>query len=410
MMEMKKTETEYDVIVVGAGLAGAMAAYEAATEGVSTLMVEKHPKIGIPVRCAEGISARVNEFLDIEKECPWCVSQKIKGAALVSPNGTEVFLWRKGYVLNKPLFNDFLVRAAKDEGAEVLLNAEAVGLGMKEDVNHLEVRESNKERVFSGKVIIGAGGIKSSIAKMAGLRREKIKLGDIAVCYQELLQQPKSENSDTAYLFFGNEFAPHGYGWRFPKGNGFMNVGIGISGQEIKDTKIPVSQYYSRFYGKIFPTGAEIEIFRKEHAQISVGLPIESRTANRIIIAGEEAGFVDSLTGGGNYFAMKTGGIAGKVAAESVINNDTSRNGLSAFEDETRETADIVKNLYNARQVIQGLTDEELDNIAEIMQGAELSETSPVGIMGELVEHIKTKQFDLYLKIFSGLMQRSIST
>jgi digeranylgeranylglycerophospholipid reductase len=405
---MEKIKTEYDVIVVGAGLAGAMAAYNAAKMGVSVLMVEKHPKIGVPpVKCAEGISARVNEFLDIEKECPWCISQKIKGAALVSPNGTEVFLWRKGYVLDKPLFNDFLVRAAKEEGAKVLLNTEVVGLEMKEDANYLKVRESNKERVFFGKVVIGAGGIKSSIARMAGLRKEKIKLGDIAVCYQEFLRQSDLENSDTAYLFFGNEFAPHGYGWRFPKGNGSMNCGIGISGQVIKDTKVRVGQYYSRFYKKIFPMSTEIEILRKEHAQISVGLPIEN-TANRIIITGEEAGFVDSLTGGGNYFAMKTGKIAGKVAAEAVINNDTSRNGLSAYKEETREIADIVKNLYNARQVIQGLTDEELDNIAEIMQGAELSETSPVGIMGELVEHIKTKQFDLYLKIFSGLMQRSI--
>jgi digeranylgeranylglycerophospholipid reductase len=407
MMEMEKIKTEYDVIVVGAGLAGAMAAYKAAKEGASVLMVERHPEIGSPVRCAEGISEKVNEFLDIEKECPWCVSQKIKGAALVSPNGTEVFLWRKGYVLNKPLFNDFLVRAAKEEGAKVLLNTKAVGLEMKADANCLKVRESNKERVFSAKVIIGAGGIKSSVARMAGLRKGKINLEDIAVCYQELLQQSKSENSDTAYLFFGNEFAPHGYGWRFPKGNGLMNCGIGISGQVIKDTKIPVGQYYSRFYGKIFPAPTEIEILKKEHAQISVGLPLERRTANRIIIAGEEAGFVDPFLGAGNYFAMKTGKVAGKVAAEAVNNNDTSRNGLLAFEEETSEIVDIVKNLYNAREVIQGLTDEELDNIAEIMQGVELSEVSPVGILGELVEHIRTKQFKMYLRLFQGLIRRS---
>jgi flavin-dependent dehydrogenase len=74
MMEMKKAKTEYDVIVVGAGLAGAMAAYKAAKDGASVLMVEKHPEIGVPVRCAEGISEPVVRIAE-NKRSRSCFSQ-----------------------------------------------------------------------------------------------------------------------------------------------------------------------------------------------------------------------------------------------------------------------------------------------------------------------------------------------
>jgi digeranylgeranylglycerophospholipid reductase len=62
-------KTEYDIIVVGAGPAGSMAARFAAEKGVSVLMLEKDRDVGYPVRCGEAISkAGVEEFIGRESQ------------------------------------------------------------------------------------------------------------------------------------------------------------------------------------------------------------------------------------------------------------------------------------------------------------------------------------------------------
>ena len=68
----------YDVVVVGAGPAGAMAAQEAAVRGASVLLVEKRPAVGVPVRCAEGIVTR--DLLEFVRPDPKWVSATIRRA------------------------------------------------------------------------------------------------------------------------------------------------------------------------------------------------------------------------------------------------------------------------------------------------------------------------------------------
>jgi digeranylgeranylglycerophospholipid reductase len=60
-------KNEYDIIVVGAGPAGSMAARFAAEQGVSVLMLEKDRDVGYPVRCGEAISKKgVESFMKEE--------------------------------------------------------------------------------------------------------------------------------------------------------------------------------------------------------------------------------------------------------------------------------------------------------------------------------------------------------
>ncbi|HXB25513.1 MAG TPA: FAD-dependent oxidoreductase, partial [Gemmatimonadaceae bacterium] len=67
-----------DVLVVGGGPAGLVAARVAAERGCEVLLVERDPAIGLPVRCGEGVGAKgIEEFLDPENgNAPW-VSKRI---------------------------------------------------------------------------------------------------------------------------------------------------------------------------------------------------------------------------------------------------------------------------------------------------------------------------------------------
>ena len=75
-------KNKYDVLIIGGGPAGALAAKTAAEMGLSACLVEKRPAIGVPIRCAEGIGKEaLHEFIDPD---PKCISAEMTGASIVS--------------------------------------------------------------------------------------------------------------------------------------------------------------------------------------------------------------------------------------------------------------------------------------------------------------------------------------
>ena len=110
-------KNEYDIIVVGAGPSGSMAARFAAEQGVSVLMLEKDRDVGYPVRCGEAVSeAGITEFIDIDKR--W-ISTEINNFSFIAPNGDEVLLplTDKGYILERKIFDYALAESAAHAGA-----------------------------------------------------------------------------------------------------------------------------------------------------------------------------------------------------------------------------------------------------------------------------------------------------
>jgi len=99
---------EYDVIVVGAGPAGSIAA-RTASDGCEVLLIEKRQEIGAPVRCAEAIAKeKFSAFLPLQKR--W-IANEIQRARIFAPDGTVVDLPEKiirdniGVILERKLFD-----------------------------------------------------------------------------------------------------------------------------------------------------------------------------------------------------------------------------------------------------------------------------------------------------------------
>ena len=62
-------QDRYDVIVVGGGPAGSMAAFNAAEGGASVCILEKDRDIGYPVRCGEAVGELgLKQFVDIQPQ------------------------------------------------------------------------------------------------------------------------------------------------------------------------------------------------------------------------------------------------------------------------------------------------------------------------------------------------------
>lgn len=100
---------QYDVVVVGAGPAGATVARFAAERGLQVLLLEKRQEIGSPVRCAEGINRdMLLPFLEPEER--W-ISAKIKRSQMVAEDTREARSFageETGYVLERLVFDSVL--------------------------------------------------------------------------------------------------------------------------------------------------------------------------------------------------------------------------------------------------------------------------------------------------------------
>lgn len=305
-------KTDYDVIVIGAGPAGSMAARFAAEKGVSVLMLEKDRDVGYPVRCGEAISkAGVEEFITPDEK--W-ITAHISKFSLNAPDGTECIIefGDAGYVLERRIFDYELAKTAASAGAEIVTRAYVNGLILEEGRTvgvKYEFRGEQKE--LRSKVVIAADGVESRAGRWAGIKTY-IDFRDMESCAQ-ITAANININQDTLYFYFGSNVAPEGYFWVFPKGKGTANIGLGVSGMVGK--KRSALSFLNNFMEKNYP-GAPVL------TSIAGGVPstptLEKISAPGIMLAGDAARQVNPLSGGGIASGMIGGSIAGRIAAEAV--------------------------------------------------------------------------------------------
>lgn len=131
IIEASGIKSEYDVIVIGAGPAGSVAARTAAREGLEVLLVEKRQEIGEPVRCAEGLFKEgLEDFIEYD---PKWVCAEIRRSRIHAPDGSVLSLSDgadevAGYVLDRKIFDRALARLAANAGSEIQVKTQATGL------------------------------------------------------------------------------------------------------------------------------------------------------------------------------------------------------------------------------------------------------------------------------------------
>ncbi len=354
-------KNSYDVIVVGGGPAGSMVAWEAAKGGASVCILEKDRDIGYPVRCGEAASdLGLKQF--VEPQESW-IAERISGAVIVSPNGSRVdvkFAKESGYILNRRIFDYDLSRYAANAGAEVYTKAFVKELIIKDGfVKGVKLDHLSEEKTLSAKVVIGADGVNSRIGRMADIKTQ-IRMKDMESCVQYSVSNVEIE-PNKMIMYVGENYAPGGYLWVFPKGDKFANIGIGISGKHSKHKS--AKRYLDEFMEREFPQAA---ILTTMCGGVPCAKPIERPIKNGLMLVGDAAHQVNPMTGGGIVSGMKGGWLAGKVAADAVKNEDYSERFLGKYADDLRK--DFGKNhekFYKIKEATTQLTKDELDSIAE---------------------------------------------
>jgi digeranylgeranylglycerophospholipid reductase len=290
------------------------------------------------------------------------ISTEVSGLNLVAPNGIRVHIDtipEKGYILDRSKFDLMIAEKAVQTGATLLTGMEAYGMKKFDKGRRVVLlRSKNGEKLEAdARVVIAADGVDSRVGKWAGLST-KTTPRHMESCSQVILDQININHHEFD-LYFTNEFAPGGYAWMFPKGEGKANVGLGISGLYGKHKT--AEQYLDCFVSKHFPEG---KVISRTRGGVSCSGGVEKLIADGLIVCGDAAHLADPITGGGLYYALVSGKEAAMCACEAIKKGGTGENSLELYKLNCNRIIKKNRNALLLKRTIVKLTDAELNQIA----------------------------------------------
>ncbi len=295
----------WDVIVVGGGPAGSSAARVIADAGYSVVILDKKKRIGSPNHCGEGVSSLCLDEVGVKAPQPWILKQ-VKGCKLTFPNKTEIRFTQKGYCIDRPSFDRFLSKRARDAGTEIKISTTVNGI---QNERSGWVVGTNRGE-FRGKFLIGAAG---ALCPVSGYFNQRPPILP-AVQYKFHPDDVPLDFSDDLLQFHPREDFAGGYVWVFNRGRE-ISIGGGASSNLAERM-----ERFCRRMGvdpkkRIKTEGGPIPFLRKP---LRVAFP-------RALLCGDSGGFIYPVTKGGVHGAVWSGRIAGEVISKALDGDDSYR-------------------------------------------------------------------------------------
>ncbi len=363
--------TDFDLIVVGAGPAGSVAARFAAQKGARVLLVDKKDEIGVPVQCGEllptvgtlaGMFPRAPGLEDLFEIPKRCISLPISRIAILSPARREYGFAFDALSLWRAKFDQHLAKLAATAGAEVRTGVKVRALilhgeeelppsspsanpsspssrasppdnGNAPVVGETAMGVETEEESITAKYIIGADGPLSRIRRSMGAPAPRLN-----PCVQYTIPGTFGEAVE---LYFP-DMLPGGHVWLVPRSNG-ANIGIETRARR------PLRNTLDQF---VWNLGISDKPKIETGGVLPVSGPVGRAVFGNVLLCGDAAGQVLAFNGWGIASAMICGRAAGETAAAALA----GKAPLSSYEARWRsEIGDELKSSYWIRRQMDRL-------------------------------------------------------
>jgi digeranylgeranylglycerophospholipid reductase len=365
-ISINNTLPQFDIVVIGSGPAGTTTARFAAANGLSVLLVDKKQELGAPIQCSGAVSYNALEQVGVQPSAEF-VLEGIYGFAIYNTKGEKKIVdYRQikpdeygsdddkkplGFVVDRRRFDRYLATQVERAGVTIWLKTEACGYRVLNDGScEVDLLQFNEPITVKAKVVVGADGVQSQVGKWAGIKTH-IKLSELASCLQFVVDGVQTEG--LLEIITGHEWAPGGYAWVFPKGNGYAEIGLGVTttmctgnAQAYLDHFIKNSFFKERF--------KNCRILEIQGGGVPLAAPLKTQYADNLILVGDAARHVNAITGGGIHTALSSGKIAGEFLAALIVSGKpTDKDNLKGYHDNwLSQTGNSMWKLYNVKRKI----------------------------------------------------------
>lgn len=305
----------HDLVVIGAGPAGSSAARRGAQLGLDVLLIEKKPMPRIKV-CGGAVSARALGYLDFE--LPEGLVDRECFGARVSYGGSRTIATlgnRIAVLVRREHFDHFLVEKACEAGAEFALG-EVIALRYVENGVSIETRDAR----FLARAAVIAQGATGNLIQHVRPPDGKEESGICLECRLPT-KKPDRELEGLIDVYLG--FPKSGYGWIFNHGT-FSSIGIGGLRSLLKQPRSAFHEFCHRL-------GIEVADRDVRGQVIPCFGHHRKLVADRLLLAGDAAGFVDPFCGEGISYAIRSGQLAVESAAKWMKRGELSARRLAEY-------------------------------------------------------------------------------
>lgn len=311
----------WDVVVVGAGPAGASTAYFLAQAGVSVLLLDRQafPRDKV---CGDGVSAKGLAVLEQMGLAEWINRHGFvepHTLLLSGPDGSSVTMdythapFCYGRVIPRQMLDSALVNQAVSAGAHLVENCHV------HSCEHIDGRgirvsgtQAGQSSSYEARLLVVAEGSKAALSKQLGLTHVEPDLAAIRGYFAE-----RSGLNDRLEIHYDKAISP-GYSWIFPLGNGMVNVGLGTFLQQLGRRRLDLASELERvivgnpyFQQRLNAISGRPSV---KGFTLRTDLSKSRLYADHVLVVGEAAHLVNPLTGEGIAPAL----LSGQTAAEHM--------------------------------------------------------------------------------------------
>jgi geranylgeranyl reductase family protein len=339
-MADKRLGKEYDceVAVIGAGPTGSVTANQIAIADHHVMLIEKDRFAGETNVCGGASPAQLQEEFAIPSHV---VDNNIKRWIYYFPD--KILAHDINFIsFRRSVFDKYLADRAVANGVELLSETLALDVQPYKDGVTLKLRDGRNGSVYDlkAKMIVFADGPNTLASRFGiGFERDPNRTG-LGILYE---MEYSNNRLDTLEIFFDKKISPWGYGWIIPKKDS-LNVGVGsMISALIKDNHRTNSRQRLNNFVYRYPAvseklgGRKVLSFR---AATIPGYPARRMYRPRMLVAGDAAGMVEPIWGGGIEFGMRNGMLAAKWAIRAIADDRFEESFLMNYQRDLRSSKD----------------------------------------------------------------------